>query len=97
MSFLNLPNLGPLALCTMASLYKRTLLEHKRGLILLRRYKPRRYHPIDGKCLHECIAYQANAITNNECKEYFGTAEREFKLRHNNHTMSFRRKKRVKI
>ena len=51
--------------------------------------------PLDGVYLHECIAYQANVITNNQCKEYFGTAEGEFKLRYNNHTMSFRHKKRV--
>ena len=44
--------------------------------------------PLDGKCLHKCIVYQAN-----ECKEYFGTAEGEFKLHYNNHTMSFRHKK----
>ena len=36
---------------------------------------------------------QVNVITNNECKEYFGTAEGEFKLCCNNHTMSFRHKK----
>ena len=35
--------------------------------------------PLDGKCLHECIVYQANVVTNNECKEYFGTPEGEFK------------------
>ena len=23
--------------------------------------------PLDEKCLHECILYQANVITNNEC------------------------------
>ena len=40
--------------------------------------------PLDGKCLYECIVYQANVVTNNECKEYFGTAEREFKLRYYN-------------
>ena len=51
--------------------------------------------PLDGKCLHECIMYQANVVTNNECKEYFGTAEGEFKLHYNSHTMSFRHKKRV--
>ena len=51
--------------------------------------------PLDGKCLHKCTVYQANVITNNECKEYFGTAEGEFKLRYNNHTMSFRHKKHV--
>ena len=52
--------------------------------------------PLDGKCLHQCIVHQVNVVTNNECKECFGTAEREFKLRYNNHTMSFRHKKRVK-
>ena len=46
--------------------------------------------PLDGKCLHECTVYQANVITNNQCKEYFGTAEGELKLRYSNHTMSFR-------
>ena len=39
--------------------------------------------------------YQANAVNYSECKEYFGTAEREFKLHCNNHIMSFRHKKRV--
>ena len=50
---------------------------------------------LDGKCLHKCIVYQANVVTNNKCKEYFTTAEGEFKLRYNNHAMSFRHKKRV--
>ena len=49
--------------------------------------------PLDGKCLHKCIVYQPNVITNNECKEYFGTAEGEFKLHYNNTNMSFRHKK----
>ena len=51
--------------------------------------------PLDVKCSHECIVYQANVVTNSVRKEYFGTAEGEFKLRCNNHTMSFRHKKRV--
>ena len=51
--------------------------------------------PLDGKRLHECIVYQASAISNNECKEYFGKAGGEFKLPYNNRTMSFRHKKRV--
>ena len=50
---------------------------------------------LDGKCLHECVLYQANVVPKNECKEYFGTAEEKFKFCHNNHTMSFRHKKRV--
>ena len=45
--------------------------------------------------LHECFLYQAIVVTNNECKEYFGTSEAEFKLHYNNHTTSFRHKKRV--
>ena len=45
---------------------------------------------LDGKYLREYIVYQANVVNNNEYKEYFGTAEGEFKLRYNNHTMSFR-------
>ena len=47
LSFLNLSTLGPLALCTMASpssLYKSTLLEPKRDLILFRRYNPTSSH-----------------------------------------------------
>ena len=60
-----------------------------------RNHKVKGNCPLDGKCLHECIVYQANVVTNNECKEYFGTAEGECKLRYNNHTMSFRHNKRV--
>ena len=47
MYFLNLSVLGPLALCTMASpssLYKPTLLEPKRGLILFKNYNPTSSH-----------------------------------------------------
>ena len=51
--------------------------------------------PLDGKYLHKCIVYEANVITNKAYKEYFGTAERQFKLRYNNHTISFRHKKGV--
>ena len=51
--------------------------------------------PLNGNQLHEGIVYQANVITNNECKEYFGTSEGKFKLCYKNHTMSFRHRKRV--
>ena len=44
-------------------------------------------YSLDGKCLHECIAYPANVITNKEYKENFGTADGEFRLGYNNHTM----------
>ena len=38
---------------------------------------------------------QISFIANNECKEYFGTAEGDFKLHYINHTMSLKYKKRV--
>ena len=38
--------------------------------------------PLDVKCLQECTVYEANVPTNNECKEYFGTAQGEFTLRY---------------
>ena len=50
---------------------------------------------LNRKCLHECIAYPINFLIKNECKEYFGIAEGEFKLRSNNHNISFRHKKHV--
>ena len=50
---------------------------------------------MDERCLHECLVYQANVVTNNEFREYFGTAEGELKLRYNNCTISFRHKKKV--
>ena len=46
--------------------------------------------PLEGKSLHKCIVYQANVIVNNECKEYFGTAEGGFKLYYSNHAIPFR-------
>ena len=51
--------------------------------------------PLYVKCWHECNMYQANVVTNNEYKEYFGTAAGEFKLHYNKHTMLFRHIKHV--
>ena len=51
--------------------------------------------PLYVKCWDECNMYQANVVTNNECKEYFGTAAGEFKLHYNKHTMLFRHIKHV--
>ena len=47
------------------------------------------------KCLHKCIVYQANVVGNNECKEYFGTAEGKFKFGYNSHTITLKHKKDV--
>ena len=52
-------------------------------------------YPLDGRCLHESLVYRANIVTNNEFKEYFGTAEGELKLSYNNRTISFRHKKQI--
>ena len=46
--------------------------------------------PLDGKCLVECIVYEATNSTTNQTKTYFGLAEGSFKSRYNNHTKSFR-------
>ena len=46
--------------------------------------------PLDGKCLVECIVYEATVSTTNQKNTYFGLAEGSFKSRYNNHTKSFR-------
>ena len=46
--------------------------------------------PLDGKCLVECIVYEATVSTTNQTNTYFGLAEGSFKSRYNNHTKSFR-------
>ena len=47
-------------------------------------------YPLDGKCLVECIVYEATVSTKNQTNSYFGLAEGSFKSRYNNHTKSFR-------
>ena len=46
--------------------------------------------PLDGKCLVECIVYEATVPTTNHTNTYFGLAKRSFKSRCNKHTKSFR-------
>ena len=43
--------------------------------------------PLAGKCLVECIVYEATMFTKNQSNTYFGSAERDFKSRYNNHTL----------
>ena len=45
--------------------------------------------PLDGKCLVECIVYEATVSTTNRNSTYFGSAEGDFKSRCNDHTLSF--------
>ena len=46
--------------------------------------------PLDGKCLVECMVYEATVSTTNQTNTYFGLAEGSFKSRYYNHTKSFR-------
>ena len=48
--------------------------------------------PLDGKCLVECIAYEAAVSTTSQTSTYFSSAEGDFKSRRNNHILSFRSK-----
>ena len=46
--------------------------------------------PLNGKCLHKFMVYNAELSTNTTYKEYYGASEGEFKSRYNNQTHSFR-------
>ena len=48
--------------------------------------------PLGGKCLVECIVYEATVSTTTQINIYYGSAEDDFKSRYNNHTLSFRSK-----
>ena len=45
---------------------------------------------MEGKCLTETIIYKAEINTPAGQKEYIGSTEKDFKLRYNGHTQSFR-------
>ena len=53
-------------------------------------YRTKDNCPLDGKCLSECIVYEATVLSTKQTKVYFGTAEGSFKSRYSNHTKSFR-------
>ena len=61
------------------------------------RRKPQRQ--LDKKCLSECLVYNTSVdmLDTNETKHYYGTYEKNFKERYNNHTSSFRNKSKEKI
>ena len=51
--------------------------------------------PLNQNCLSECLGY--NSVVNiTTTKKYYGTREKSFKERYNNHTPSFRNKTRQK-
>ena len=52
------------------------------------RRKPQRQ--LDKKCLSECLVYNTSVdmLDTNETKHYYGTYEKNFKERYNNHTSS---------
>ena len=50
--------------------------------------------PMDGKCLQNCIVYEATVRTNSAApKKYIGCTESNFKTRYANHLQSFRNSK----
>ena len=53
---------------------------------------------IGQKCLSEYLVYNAllGRLDTNKTKHYYGTCEKNFKERCNNHTASFRKKKKRK-
>ena len=56
---------------------------------------PKKKCPLDGKCLSKGVIYQATVTRKDTKKEetYIGLTENQFKTRYNNHTNSFRNKK----
>ena len=47
--------------------------------------------PLNQNCLSECLVYNA-VVNRSTTKNYYGTCEKSFKERYNNHTSSFRNK-----
>ena len=47
-------------------------------------------YTLNGKCLHQCMAYKTEVTTNTTYEEYYGTSEGELKSRYNNHRQCFR-------
>ena len=45
--------------------------------------------PLNQNCLSECLVYNA-VVNTSTTKNYYGTCEKNFKERYNNHTSSFR-------
>ena len=58
----------------------------------------KREFTLDKKCLFECLVYNVSVdrLDTNETKHYYGTCEKNFKERYNNHTASFRNKSKEK-
>ena len=51
--------------------------------------------PLNQNCLSECLVYSA-IVNTSTTKSDYGTCEKSFKERYNNHTLSFRNKSRQK-
>ena len=76
---------------------KSIITAHNKGLCEPERNAPppcncrRQVCPLEGKCRSNAIIYKATVTTEDESetKEYIGSTETEFKLRHSNHKYSF--------
>ena len=51
--------------------------------------------PLNQNCLSECLPYNT-VVNTSTTKNHYGTCEKSFKERYNNHTLSFRNKSRQK-
>ena len=51
--------------------------------------------PLNQNCLSECLVYNA-VVNTSTTKNYYGTCEKSFKEKYNNHTSSFKNKSRQK-
>ena len=51
--------------------------------------------PLNRNCLSECLVYDA-VVNTSTTKNYYGTCEKSFKERYNNHTSSFKNRSRQK-
>ena len=49
--------------------------------------------PLDGACLTSSVIYEATVTTTGNTNTYIGMTEHEFKIRYNNHKLSFRDRK----
>ena len=52
--------------------------------------------PLNENCLCECILYNALVNITDQSRNYYGTREKHFKARYNNHTATFKNKRHEK-
>ena len=51
--------------------------------------------PLNGKCCRNSVVYKASLKTGETDKLYYGSCETSFKLRYNNHNLSFKNSRKI--